>query len=127
MPRTKSILVVEDDELVRKFVRTILSTFGYGEVLEAEDAARALSILQAHPAPIHLLISDIVMPGELDGRGLAKRINNSRPETRILLMSGFQEHGARDLPEGWHFIRKPFAPAALRETVQQILNVQHAP
>jgi YesN/AraC family two-component response regulator len=122
MPRTKSILVVEDEDLVRKFIHYTLSTVGYGEILEAENAVQALEILRAHPTPIHLLISDVVMPGELDGRGLATRISDTRPEIRILLMSGYDDD-TDELPEGWRFIHKPFRSGALVETVQNLLGV----
>jgi two-component system cell cycle sensor histidine kinase/response regulator CckA len=122
MPYTTTILVVDDEELVRKLVSTALSGYGYEEVLEAEDATQALEILEIHERPIHLLLSDIVMPGELNGRDLARKIADARPETKILLMSGYEEDDLRQLPEGWHFIRKPFLTGALIESVELILN-----
>ncbi len=122
MTQTKTILIVDDQDFVRKIVHTTLSMSGYGELLEAEDATQALEISEAHEKPIDLVISDIVMPGELDGRDLAQRINNARPETKILLMSGYEEHDDCGQSQGWHFIRKPFLPAGLIEAVQQLLG-----
>jgi DNA-binding NtrC family response regulator len=122
MIQTKTILIVDDEDIVRKFVHAALSTSGYGELLEAENAAQALEISETCVKPINLLISDIVMPGELDGRDLAKRINHARPETKILLMSGYEDHDGCGRSEGWRFIRKPFLPGALIQTVEQVLG-----
>ncbi|HUK17853.1 MAG TPA: hypothetical protein VLW65_15620 [Bryobacteraceae bacterium] len=62
------------------------------------------------------------MPGELDGRSLARKMAEARPETKILLMSGYELHGGHELQEGWHFIRKPFQKTALIQSVQQVLG-----
>jgi two-component system, cell cycle sensor histidine kinase and response regulator CckA len=122
MPNTTTILVVDDEELIRKVVSTVLSDVGYAEVLEAEDASQALDIVDTHERPIDLLLSDIVMPGELSGRDLARKVADARPETKILLMSGYELHGGHELQQGWHFIRKPFQKTALIQLVQQALG-----
>ena len=103
MPKTKTILIVDDVDVVRKFVHTILSASGYENLLEAEDAAQALDIVRGHQEPIHLLISDVVMPGGMDGMELAAAIHKVRPETKIVLMSGYEEQSGGGLPLGWHF------------------------
>lgn len=122
MPEAKTVLLVDDDDLVRKFVLMVLSEVGYGEVLEAVDAKQAMAISAAHEKPIALLLTDVIMPGEINGRDLARKISDTRPETKILLMSGFDEGTSFALPEGWRFLRKPFRPSALIETVAQVLN-----
>jgi len=121
MPQTKTIMIVEDDRDVRRLAHVALLAFGYGDVLEAENAAQALEISAKHPAPIHLLISDITMPGKLDGRDLARKINKERPETKVVLMSGYIEKGESIQPE-WRFIRKPFLITTLVETVKEALR-----
>lgn len=122
MPNTTTILVVDDEELIRKVVSTVLSEVGYKDVLEAEDALQALDIVDTHERPIDLLLSDIVMPGEFSGRDLAQKVTDARPETKILLMSGYDLRKEHQLQRGWHFIRKPFQKTALVESVLQALG-----
>jgi DNA-binding NtrC family response regulator len=120
MPYT--ILLVDDNEMVRKFVLMALSGLGHGEVLEANDAAQAIKISEAYHEPIEVLLTDVVMPGEMNGHDLARKISETRPETKILLMSGYDETAACALREGWRFIHKPFSTSALIETVEQVLH-----
>ena len=119
MPHT--ILIVDDDESVRRMAHAALSAFGYGDVLVAESAVQALELFAKHPTRIHLLLSDIMMPGQLNGRDLARKINEERPETKVLLMSGYVEN-AEWGQEEWRFIRKPFLVSTLIETVKEVLN-----
>src|SRR6266849_4161174 len=80
MAHTKTIMIVEDDEAIRTLAHAVLSACGYGEVLTAENAAQALEVSAKHPAPIHLLLSDVMMRGELDGRDLARKMSEERPD-----------------------------------------------
>src|SRR5437870_5446468 len=87
-----TILIVDDDASVRRMAHEILLAFDYRNFLLAEDAAEALRISAGHPTEIHLLLSDINMPGELDGRDLGRKLHEERPETKVLLMSGDVEN-----------------------------------
>jgi len=116
-----TILIVDDDESVRKLARAALSAYKCGEVLVAESAAQALEVAAQHPAPIHLLISDVTMPGELNGRDLARKINEARPETKVVLMSGYVE-SAECVRKDWRFILKPFQVSTLIKTVKEVLD-----
>ena len=120
---TETILLAEDDELVRNMTCIILSDYGY-RVLAAENGAAAISIFESTEEPIHLLLTDVVMPG-ISGRELADRLTRLRPETKVLYMSGYTEdaivhHGV--LEEGVNFLQKPFTPDALARRVREILG-----
>jgi two-component system cell cycle sensor histidine kinase/response regulator CckA len=121
---TETILLVEDEPGVRHLVHRVLSGRGY-DVLEARDAAQALEISTDYPDQIHLLLSDIVMPG-LSGADLAQRIIAQRADLRVLYMSGFSnrlktEHGS--LSAGVTILHKPFTPEHLVRTVRDCLDV----
>jgi len=95
-------------------------------VLEAENGVRALEVEARHKGPIHLLLTDVVMP-LMGGRELAERLSSRRPETRILFVSGFTDdtvvrHGVLD--EGVAFLQKPFTLESLSQTVRQVLDGQ---
>ncbi len=120
---TETILLAEDDELVRSMTRIILSDYGY-RVLAAENGAAAISIFESTEEPIHLLLTDVVMPG-ISGRELADRLTRLRPETKVLYMSGYTDdaivhHGV--LEEGVNFLQKPFTPDALVCRVRDVLG-----
>jgi signal transduction histidine kinase len=121
---TETILLVEDEAGVRQLVQRVLSSKGY-EVLEARDVAHATVLASNHSGPIHLLLTDIVMPG-LSGPDLAQRIVAQRPDVRVLYMSGFAnrlntQYGA--LSSGVSILRKPFTPDHLVRTVRDCLDV----
>ncbi len=120
---TETILLAEDDAILRPLARELLRKLGY-TVLEGEDAESALSAARAHPGPIQLLVSDVVMPGP-SGRELARRLAEIRPETRVLYISGYTDdaivhHGM--LEPGLNFLQKPFTPAALARKVREVLD-----
>ena len=122
---TETVLLVEDEDQVRALVSRILKRSGY-DVLEAALPLRALEIASRLEQPIHLLITDVVMP-DLNGRQLADRIRLLRPELDVLFMSGYSDHLLeRDgvLEHGLHFLPKPITPAALTSAVRSILDAR---
>jgi DNA-binding NtrC family response regulator len=118
MPTT--IMIVDDEEIVRKVVRVALKESEDTEFLEANDAAEALKISRQHRGPIDLLVSDVLMPGRLNGIEMAARLSDTRPETKVLLMSGYAPDMLTTKPE-WSFVQKPFAASEIRERILSIL------
>ncbi len=124
---SETVLLVEDDPGVRKLVASTLGKCGY-QVLEAEDGAAAAALARSHKGLIHLLLTDVVMPG-MSGRSTAESLVQSRPEARVLYMSGYTDealtrHGI--LEPGIHLIQKPFTPGALARRVRQVLDAPAA-
>ncbi len=124
LPRgNETVLVVEDEEKVLKLVLQILQVQGY-KVLEAPRGGDALLISKQHEGPIHLMVTDVVMP-EMNGQELAKRLAPFRPEMKVLYMSAYPDntvihHGV--LEKGVNFIQKPFTVAGLASKVRQVLD-----
>ena len=121
---TETVLVAEDEAEVRELVREVLQTYGY-TVLEAARPADALLIAERHTGPIHLLVTDVIMP-QMSGRQLAEQLAPLRPEMRVLYMSGYPgeaivQHGR--LEPGTEYLPKPFTPAALAAKVRAVLDV----
>jgi two-component system cell cycle sensor histidine kinase/response regulator CckA len=119
----ETVLLVEDARRVREVVREILEMNGY-QVLEARQGEQAIEISAQHPGPIHLMVTDVVMP-EMSGRELAQRLTLQRPDMRVLYMSGYTDdaivrHGVLDA--GMAFIAKPFTPDGLAGKVRQLLE-----
>jgi two-component system cell cycle sensor histidine kinase/response regulator CckA len=108
-----TILLVDDDPIVRKIIGAILERSGF-TVLVASDGEGALHALGGHAGEIGFLISDITMPG-LSGLQLAALLSETRPNLRVLLISANEP--PVDLQAGWLFLRKPFPPALLLETL----------
>ena len=124
--RRETILLVEDAERVRAVVREILEMQGY-EVIEARHGADALKLSGLEPGPIHLMVTDVVMP-EMSGRELAQRLGPLRPTMKVLYISGYTDdaivrHGVLDA--GMAFLSKPFTPDALTAKVREILDAPH--
>jgi CheY-like chemotaxis protein len=118
-----TVLLVEDEDVVRELVREILEANGY-VVLEASDGSEAAVLCEAHDGRIDLLLSDVVMP-RMGGRELAALVGPKRPDMRILFMSGYPASpgGISDVSEvGGELIEKPFSAAALAERIQEILE-----
>ena len=111
-----TILLVEDEEAVRSLVREILVRAGY-RVLVASDGIEALALSREFAEPIHLLLTDVIMPG-MDGRELAERMKITRPDTRILFMSGYADP---PIPDDV-LLQKPVTPDALARKVADVLR-----
>ncbi len=119
---SESILLVEDEEPLRRLAKRILDLAGY-TVLEARDPEDAKRIARTHDGPIHLLLTDVVMPGS-SGPELAASLTKELPQMRVLFMSGYTDdaivhHGI--LNPGSHFLSKPFAPHQLVKRVREVL------
>jgi CheY-like chemotaxis protein len=120
---TETILLVEDEEMIRKAAREILEDNGY-RVLEASGGDEALMICREHKARIQLLMTDVVMP-QMNGRELAERLASLRPELKVLYMSGYTDdaiihHGVLD--DGIAFLEKPFTAKDLTHKVRELLD-----
>jgi two-component system cell cycle sensor histidine kinase/response regulator CckA len=120
---TETILLVEDEDVVRDFASKVLGRHGYAVHAVAEPS-RALEHALAHRGVIDVLLSDVVLP-EMNGRALAERIQELHPEVKILFMSGYTDnaivhHGVLD--EGMWFLQKPFSAQALVERVRDLLE-----
>jgi two-component system, cell cycle sensor histidine kinase and response regulator CckA len=118
----ETILVVEDDEMVRRLVRQTLEQEGY-RLMDAPEPVEARRIADAFKGPIQLLITDVVMPNS-SGRELAAQIIDRRPETKVLYMSGYADLAMlnRGLEQGnIAFLQKPFTPATLTQQVREVL------
>jgi CheY-like chemotaxis protein len=119
---TETVLVVEDDQAVRDLACDMLLRQGY-TVLQADDPDAALALAGRHEGTIHLLLTDVVMPG-MNGDALHSRLVELRPGIKTLYMSGYTgnviaHHGV--LAPGTHFIPKPFTAADLSEKVRRAL------
>jgi len=120
---SETILVVEDDEIVRKLTCQALRRYGY-QVIEAANGIEALLSCEKHPEPIPLMITDVVMP-QISGPELATRLRRLHPETQVLYISGYTDdavvrHGLLDA--ALYFLQKPFTPGALVHKVRDILD-----
>ena len=120
----ETVLVVEDEEGVRTLVRDILEQNGYA-VLEASHGAQALETSERHPGPIHLFLTDVVMP-EMSGRELVQRLAILRPASKVLFMSGYTANAVVHrgaLESETEFLQKPFTAATLTRKVRDILDI----
>jgi CheY-like chemotaxis protein len=119
----ETILVVEDEELVRRMIRRVLERYGY-RILEAREGAEALAIAQRYEGDLDLVLTDLVMP-RMGGIELAARLREERPEIRLLFMSGHAYRAgwaAADLPAGAAFLEKPFGPGEVTRKVREVLD-----
>lgn len=124
----ETVLLVEDDPTVRSLVRTRLEQLGY-TVLEARHGFEALIIASQHPAPIQLLVTDVVMP-QMSGRDLADRLMLSRPDIKVLYMSGYATNTIAQggvLNPGAAFLQKPCSMEALAHKVREVLDSAPSP
>jgi two-component system, cell cycle sensor histidine kinase and response regulator CckA len=120
---SETILLVEDEESVRQLVRETLQAKGY-RVLEAEHGQAGLAAAAAHDGKIDLVITDVVMPG-MTGRELAEKVVASRPETKVLYLSGYTEDAVVSegtIESGKAFLQKPFTLQSLSRKVREVLG-----
>jgi two-component system, cell cycle sensor histidine kinase and response regulator CckA len=120
----ETILLVEDEDMLRGLLAKFLRLCGY-TVLEARHGGEALLTCERNPGPIHLMVTDVVMP-RMSGRELADRLTPLRPEMKVLYMSGYTEealvqHGVADLSVA--FLQKPFKPIELARRVHAVLHL----
>lgn len=120
---TETVLLAEDEPPVRAIARQVLERHGY-TVLEAPSAESALDIATRYSGTIHLLLTDVIMPG-MNGRELATRLAGIRPEARVIFMSGYTDdavtrHGV--LESGSTYLQKPFTPDAIARKVREVLD-----
>ena len=120
---SETVILVEDDDTVRRLVRQVLSCHGY-TVMECRSPEEALGMSSNYSGHIHLMVTDVVMPGG-SGPELAQRITAQRPETQVLFMSGYTDdaivhHGVLDA--GVAFLAKPFTPDELLRKVRKVLG-----
>jgi len=125
---SETLLLVEDEQGVRELARDILQAAGY-TVLEASYGSEALQICRRYPGPMHLLLTDVVMP-HMSGRQLAERLAPLYPEMKVLYMSGYTDnavvhHGVLD--PGTAYLQKPFTPDSLARKVREILDAALRP
>ncbi len=119
----KTILVVDDMDGVRDLVRELLEMDGF-EVLQAEDGKAALQLARQHRGPIHLLLTDVVMP-QMGGKDLADQLLQVRPDLRVVFMSGYSDEAiARQgvLQPGTVFLKKPFTTDSLTRCIRMELG-----
>jgi PAS domain S-box-containing protein len=126
VPGSETVLVVEDEPAVRSLVQAVLERHGY-IVLVAEDGAGALDVVDKHPGPIHVLLTDIVMPG-MNGRDLAGVVTARRPSIRVIFMSGYTADIPTDLgvEGGPLFLSKPFSEQALTSKLREAFDAPPA-
>ena len=116
-------LIGEDDDALRKLACKILVSRGY-TILEAPNGEAALRVSEEHDGPIHLMLTDVIMPG-MSGRDLEEHLHHLRPAMRVVYMSGYTDdtiahHGV--LEKGTEFIQKPFSPQSLARKMREVLD-----
>jgi CheY-like chemotaxis protein len=121
---SETILLVEDDEIVRDLIRQVLTGYGY-TILEASYGREAITICQQYSGTIDLLITDVIMPGGMDGSELAEQLVLLSPQIKVLYISGYPgeviAHRSNLVPNT-SFISKPFSPTILGQKVREILD-----
>jgi CheY-like chemotaxis protein len=124
----ETILLAEDESVVRKLIRTILERHGY-RVLTAANGGKALNLWQEHRGTVSLLLTDLVMPG-VDGWELARRLQTDNPGLKVVFISGYSaEIAGRELQlrPGENFVQKPFGANQLLDTIRRCLDENGPP
>jgi two-component system, cell cycle sensor histidine kinase and response regulator CckA len=118
----ETVLIAEDEAPLREVLKATLEHAGY-RVLDAGSASDALDLCSRHEGPVHLLLSDVVMPA-MDGPELARRLRGSRPEMRVLFMSGYTDErlAGHEFSQSQQHLKKPFSPEVLTATVRAVLD-----
>ena len=114
MPIT--ILIVDDEVIVRRLVRVAIKDAVDALFLEASNAPEALKVAREHRGPIDILLSDVAMPGRMNGIEMAGQLCQSRPEIKVFVMSGYAPEALAMKPD-WRFIQKPFGVSEIRERI----------
>jgi len=120
---SETVLVAEDDDSVQDVAQRTLQRYGYNG-LSAQSGEEALRVSDQIDGPIHLLLTDVIMPG-MSGHELGKRLQSARPEIKVVYMSGYTDnaishHGVLD--PAVHFMEKPFSPEGLARKVREVLD-----
>jgi len=118
----ETVLLVEDEDAVRSLLKNVLASYGY-TVLDAANGNEAVRLAEQHEGPIHVLVTDVVMPG-MSGRALAETLTQKRPDMKVVYMSGYTDdaivhHGV--LEEGVEFLQKPFALEAVAAKIRGVM------
>ena len=122
---SETILLVEDEDSLRRLARDVLEMNGY-TVIDAPNGNAALEAYSQHKGRIHLILTDLVMPG-MSGRELAEHTTRLDPRSKVVYMSGYTDdtvvlHAAFE--DGIEFIQKPFSPDSLAEKIREVLDKQ---
>jgi CheY-like chemotaxis protein len=120
---TETVLLVEDEDSVRQLVAETLASRGY-KVIQAENGEEALKLVASSPQTIHLMITDVVMPG-MSGRELARELLKVRPQSKVLFLSGYSEDAVLNqgvLEPETAFLQKPFTLQHLARKVREIIG-----
>jgi two-component system cell cycle sensor histidine kinase/response regulator CckA len=123
---TETVLVVDDEDVVRKLVSRILRSQGYA-VLDARNGGEAKLLSERHQGAIHLVLTDVVMP-EISGRQLSEHLRAAQSDLKVLFMSGYSDDAIVQngiLKAEANFIQKPFSPESLARKVREVLD-RHA-
>jgi CheY-like chemotaxis protein len=125
IPRgTETVLVVEDDAVVRTLIRKVIEQYGY-HVLDAFSGPDALALLEQEPSPVHLLVTDVVMP-EMSGPDLVARLTADRPGLKVLYLTGYADTATMNRAAAGQehlLLQKPFMPEELALKVREALDV----
>ena len=127
-PGAETVLLVEDEPALRDLIKIALSGHGF-TVLDVGNPADAITLCKKHTAPLHLLLTDVVMPG-MDGPALAKQVQQERPDIKVLYMSGYATNFIMHdgvVEPGTNFLEKPFHPRALLHKVREVLDSSNRP
>lgn len=114
------VLVVEDETFVRMDIIEAIESAGY-DVIEASDADKAIGILERR-SDVRLIFTDVQMPGSMDGLKLAHFVRNRWPPIKIIATSGHVKITAGDLPEGSHFVPKPYSVTEVARTIDRLVG-----
>jgi len=120
---SETVLLVEDDAAVRELVDSMLTAQGYN-VLVSRDPQDVETICERHTGRIHLLLTDMVLPG-MSGREIAKRVGSLRPDVKVLFMSGYTDDAlahSHGFEEPFAFLQKPFSSVTLATKIREVLD-----
>jgi CheY-like chemotaxis protein len=120
----KVVLLAEDETLVRRYVRHVLTKLGF-HVMDAADGEEALNISRRHPGRIDLLVTNVKMP-RMEGIELAKTLQQERPDVKVIIISGHTSGRLAELAGRTEFVEKPFLPDVLTAKIREVLQANVA-